>query len=186
MFHHTGKFYSKRSKLYLVAKWFVERADWHSLVSYITKKHWREVFLLVVGMIQKVDEFLQLMKQQVNSITSNPKIHQFLTWLENKCLAIESPYKPAALRAFCYAFEMKYIYYIDSALEITHQNLNPDFHGFIYVNEALNKYSENNLLSEFALAINIDPKVGQVPDTWFYSTFGSSSIRNLQSLVEQI
>jgi predicted NACHT family NTPase len=170
---------------YLVAKWFVDYPDWQSLVSHIKEKHWREVFLLVVGMVQKVDEFLQLMKQQVNSITSNPKIQQFLTWLENKCLAIESPYKPAALRAFCYAFEMKYIYYIDSALEITNQNLNPDFYGFIYVNEILNKCFENKLLSEFALAINIDPKLGQVPDTWFYSTFGSSSSRKLQSLVEQ-
>ncbi len=167
---------------YFVAKWFVERADWQALVSHITKKHWREVFLLAVGMVQNADEFLQLMKQQVNAIASNKEIQQFLTWIENKCLAIESPYKLAALRAFCYAFEMEYIYYIDFALEITNQNLNFDLSNFISVNEAFYEYK---LPSKFALAINIDSNVFQVPETWFYSTFGSLSLRSLQSLIEQ-
>ena len=168
---------------YFTAKWFCDRDDWHGLVSHIKEKHWREVFLLAVGMSKNIDELLRLMKHQVDTIASNKEIRQFLTWIDNKCISIESPYKPAALRAFCYALEMEYIYYIDFAFEITHQNLNFDWSDFISVNKVLYK---NDLPSKYALSISIDHNIGQELETSLHSTFGSSSARKLQSLIEQL
>jgi predicted NACHT family NTPase len=40
------------------------------LVSHITEKRWREVFLLAVGMLQPADYLLQLMKQQADAFVA--------------------------------------------------------------------------------------------------------------------
>ncbi|MBD0361806.1 MAG: NACHT domain-containing NTPase [Coleofasciculus sp. C3-bin4] len=71
------------------------------LVSHITDKSWREVFLLAVGMLPPADYLLQLMKQQVDLlVATDEKIQQFLRWVSEKSSAVEVPYKPAAVRAF--------------------------------------------------------------------------------------
>ena len=71
------------------------------LVSHITDKSWREVFLLAVGMLQPADYLLQLMKQQIDVlVATDEKLQQFLRWVSEKSSAVEVPYKPAAVRAF--------------------------------------------------------------------------------------
>lgn len=72
-----------------------------SLVSHITEKSWREVFLLAVGMSPNADRLLLLMKEKIDEIAaSDRKLHQFLIWVKNKSLSVNVAYKPAAVRAF--------------------------------------------------------------------------------------
>jgi predicted NACHT family NTPase len=86
---------------YFTAKWFVDHADWQGLVSHITKKHWREVFLLAVSIIQNVNDLLRLIQQQVDSIISlDEKAQKFLNWVNLKCKSTKLSYKSAAIRAF--------------------------------------------------------------------------------------
>ncbi|MBD1926755.1 NACHT domain-containing NTPase [Trichocoleus sp. FACHB-90] len=71
------------------------------LVHHITEKRWREVFFLAVGMSPSADLLLHLMKKQIDAlIAEDEKLQRFLTWIHQKSISVEVPYKPAALRAF--------------------------------------------------------------------------------------
>ncbi len=71
------------------------------LVSHITDKSWREIFLLTVGMLQQANYLLQLMKQRIDGIlAADEKLQQFLLWVSHKSFGIEVSHKPAAVRAF--------------------------------------------------------------------------------------
>lgn len=72
-----------------------------TLVSHITEKRWREVFLLTVGMLQPADYLLQLIKHQVDALlTTDEKLQEFLDWIAQKALSVQVPYEPITIRAF--------------------------------------------------------------------------------------
>ena len=57
--------------------------------------------LLAVGMLQKADDFLLLMKQQVDGLVAeDEQLQQFLVWVRNKSISVNEPYKISAIRAF--------------------------------------------------------------------------------------
>lgn len=79
------------------------------LVSHITNKHWREVFLLTVGILKNADNLLQLMKQQIDRLLAiDEKLQDFLTWVEqkSKSVEVEASYKLAAIRAFYFDLDL--------------------------------------------------------------------------------
>lgn len=74
------------------------------LVDRIYLSRWREVFLLSCGIAPNADELLQRMKQKIDTaIDTDVKIHKFLAWVEDKSLSVQTPYHPAAVRAFYFA-----------------------------------------------------------------------------------
>ena len=74
------------------------------LVSHITEKSWREIFILAVGMLQPADYLLQLMKQQIDAmLAADEKLQQFLTWVSKKSHRVEVSYNSAAVRAFYFS-----------------------------------------------------------------------------------
>ena len=89
---------------YFVARQIKEQgseAMLQALVSHLTEPRWREVFLLTVGMLLDSDRLFQLMKQQIDGLgAEDPKIQQFLSWVEQKSQSVDAPYKPAAVRAY--------------------------------------------------------------------------------------
>lgn len=71
------------------------------LVSHITDKRWREVFLLTAGMLRNADYMLQLMKQKIdNLLAQDQQLQAFLCWLSQKSCSVSVSYKPATVRAF--------------------------------------------------------------------------------------
>ncbi|WP_445632940.1 Histidine kinase [Nostoc sp. DSM 114161] len=75
--------------------------NWDYLVSHMTEKRWREVFLLTVNMLPNSDEILQLMKQKIDLLVANDdKLQYFLTWLHQKSSSVSTRHKAAAVRAF--------------------------------------------------------------------------------------
>jgi hypothetical protein len=80
------------------------------LVSHLTEKHWREVFLLTVNMLDSADTLVQLMKQQVDSLLAeDERLQLFLFWIYVKSLPVNDDfYKPVAIRVFYLCLE--YIY----------------------------------------------------------------------------
>jgi predicted NACHT family NTPase len=71
------------------------------LVSHISEKSWREIFVLAVGMLQSADYLLQLMKQRIDELlAADEKLQQFLMWVNKKSLGVEVAHKSAAVRAF--------------------------------------------------------------------------------------
>jgi predicted NACHT family NTPase len=76
-----------------------------NLASHITKKRWREVFLLAAGMLENADALLQSMQQQIDRILADDeKLQQFLGWVKQKACSVETNYKPAAIRVFYFTF----------------------------------------------------------------------------------
>jgi Predicted NTPase (NACHT family) len=60
--------------------------------------------LLAVGMLQKADDLLLSMKQQVDGLVAeDEQLQQFLLWVNEKSLSVDFPYKPAAVRFFYFS-----------------------------------------------------------------------------------
>jgi GTPase SAR1 family protein len=88
---------------YFTARWFKENADgdFGDLVIHIINKQWREVFLLTVGMLKNSNQLLKNMKHEIDNIFAHdPKLQEFLLWINEKSFSVAIPYKPAAIRAF--------------------------------------------------------------------------------------
>ncbi|MBD1920858.1 NACHT domain-containing NTPase [Microcoleus sp. FACHB-831] len=77
-----------------------------NLVSHITDKRWREVFLLAVGMSPSADRLLLLMKEKVDALVADDeKLQHFLSWANQKSLSLQLPYTAASVRAFYLCLE---------------------------------------------------------------------------------
>ncbi len=110
---------------YLVAKWFVERADWNKLVTQVIKKHWREVLLISVELQLNVDKYIQLMKQKVDAILAfDEKLQYILVWANQKSSLTEKICLPASIRAFYLSVGVKKSF-DDSLSRIISPSFNP-------------------------------------------------------------
>jgi len=97
---------------YFTAREIVESPDPQTLeknlkklVCHLTEPGWREVFLLVVEMLQDVDYLLRLMKHQTDAIVaSDEELQHFLLWLNRKSNSGKTAYKPSTFRAFYLEF----------------------------------------------------------------------------------
>jgi len=88
----------------IVGKQFSEEAL-QNLVSHITDKRWREVFLLAVGMSPNADRLLLLMKERVDAIVApDEKLHKFLMWVEENSSLVNICYQPAIRAFYLYLF----------------------------------------------------------------------------------
>lgn len=95
---------------YFTARKIVESSEpktLQHLVSQITEKRWREVFLLTAEMLQNADDLLRLMRKEIDKLVSfDDKLQQFLIWVNQKSLLVNVPYKLAASRAFYLALSL--------------------------------------------------------------------------------
>ncbi len=86
---------------YLVAKWFVDRTAWASLVKYVIFQRWREVFLMSTEMANDASEIVQLMKINIDrSVALDEEIQDCLDWIKIKSQLISGGYKQSSLRCF--------------------------------------------------------------------------------------
>jgi predicted NACHT family NTPase len=88
---------------FFTARWFKEKADgdFGDLLRHVTDPRWREVFLLMVGMLQNADKLLQRMKREIDGLLSKDQdLQRFLGWVEKKSCSTKNHYKPAAVRAY--------------------------------------------------------------------------------------
>ena len=71
------------------------------LVSQITEKRWREVFLLTVEMLRNADYLIELMKQKIEHLVAEERqLQAVISWANQKSRTANAPYKQAAIRAF--------------------------------------------------------------------------------------
>lgn len=77
------------------------------LVTQVTDKRWREVFLLTANMLRNAEYLLQLMKQQIDGLVAEDRyLQEFLIWVEQKSRSVTLPYKPVTVRAFYLDFNL--------------------------------------------------------------------------------
>ncbi|MCG5058693.1 MAG: NACHT domain-containing NTPase [Limnoraphis sp. WC205] len=78
------------------------------LVSHITEKRWREVFLLTVNKLKDSSTLLKLMKYKIdNLITKDSNLGQFIVWLNKKSKQLESHPKKFLIRLFYFFTELE-------------------------------------------------------------------------------
>lgn len=87
---------------YLTAQYIVDNQQIEWLVTHhLTDERWREVFLLVAGLMpgrKGADELLKGMENQIQTLITFPKLHTLLKWAERVTEGSEGDYKPAAKR----------------------------------------------------------------------------------------
>jgi predicted NACHT family NTPase len=76
-----------------------------NLAERVTELHWREIFLLAVGLLRNADYLLRLMKKKIDKlVTSDKELQQLLIWVNQKSNSFVVgtsglSYKSATLRA---------------------------------------------------------------------------------------
>ena len=157
-----------------------------NLVNHITEIRWREVFILVVGMLQDADIFLLLMKEKIdNLLASDEKLQKFLNWAYQKASSIKLPFKAAYIRVFYLELEEYYAYddimrarifskFIDEFLE--YRYIDPDkLEGyFLYYYSSADYHTLKN-------SIILDQKFQSVFSEAYYGNYSilSEDIENI-------
>jgi predicted NACHT family NTPase len=76
-----------------------EPQNFQELVTHITEKRWREVFLLTVGMVQNADSLIRMMKRKIDCLLEkDKKLQEFLRWVQEKSESVNPNRKPVAVR----------------------------------------------------------------------------------------
>ncbi|WP_009631868.1 NACHT domain-containing protein [Synechocystis sp. PCC 7509] len=108
-----------------------------NLVERLTENRWREVFLLLAGMLRNADYLLNLIKYRANAIIAKDEILlHFLNWNKQKSEEIKIPLKSSAFRAL----SLEFILNLDFDFALTLDN---DFAGEVGSNTAhLHSYTQ--------------------------------------------
>jgi predicted NACHT family NTPase len=106
---------------YFVARRIIGKSHFEQLLENLTKKEWREIFLLTASMTQKADRFMLSMKAKLDGLLyNNQKFQQFLDWINKKSSVIVIPYNSESIRAFyfsrCCKFDSMLACRLDSQL----------------------------------------------------------------------
>ena len=84
----------------------------------LTEKRWREVFLLVAGLLQNTDEMLEQMELAAQQLINIPKLKALLKWAEYVTTGSEGDYTPTSKRAVAIYFARSLD--LDRALDLAH------------------------------------------------------------------
>ena len=75
------------------------------LVSHLTEKHWREVFLLAVEMLEEATALVQLMKQAIDQLLAgDQRLQAYLQWLEVKTDSMQGEYTTEDMEEITHQF----------------------------------------------------------------------------------
>ncbi len=91
---------------YLTAQYIYDNRLVEKLVTeHLTDKRWKEVFLLVAGVMRGgADDLLLFMEKEVQKYINTPKLQALLNWAENVTVGSPGNYKPVGKRAVAIAY----------------------------------------------------------------------------------
>ena len=89
---------------YLTARYISQNGKIKELVEkYFDKSRWREVFLLVSGLLDSSDTLLEMLEKAINNIDVDPELQRLLSWINSaieNSTPLDNQYKIAAKRAY--------------------------------------------------------------------------------------
>ncbi|MCU0518701.1 MAG: NACHT domain-containing NTPase [Oscillatoria sp. Prado101] len=104
---------------YFAARKIAASCEFILLASHSGDKRWREVFLLVAGMLRPADPLLLQALQHTETLaTSDEKVREFLRSVNHKALTLHARGKPAAARAFYFSLARAVDHYLVGALNL--------------------------------------------------------------------
>ncbi len=111
----------------------LDDAKLRSLAARVTEARWREVFLLVVDLLEDSSSLIYLMKQQIDNLVKDDNIQSFLTRIPNKFLleeelkntiefqgidSVEVKFWLPKVRALWLGYNIQYIHNITLAIHV--------------------------------------------------------------------
>ena len=157
---------------YLTAQYIYDNRLVEKLVTeHLTDKRWKEVFLLVAGVMRGgADDLLLLMEKEVQKYINTPKLQALLNWAENVTVGSPGNYKPVGKRAVAIAYANAYAN--ANALANAYANAYALANANALANALANAYALANALANtlayaltntlaYALAYAID-KIGEI------------------------
>ena len=73
------------------------------VAEHLTNKRWREVFLLVAGLMPDADELLEMMEQEAQQFINTYKLNDLLYWADLVTAGLQGYFKPVVKRAVAIA-----------------------------------------------------------------------------------
>jgi hypothetical protein len=110
---------------YLTAQYIYDHRLLANLVTeHLTDKGWKEVFLLLAGVMRGgADDLLLWMEKEAQSYINTPKLQGLLNWAEQVTLGSQGNYKPVGKRAVVIAYAYAYAkVYAANAIAIANAN----------------------------------------------------------------
>lgn len=130
---------------YLTAQYIDDHGLVEKLVTeHLTDKRWKEVFLLVAGVMRGgADDLLLLMEKQAQKYINTPKLEGLLNWAEQVTVGSQGNYKPVGKRAVAIANALANANTLANANALTHANINfyDLSHALVY--DIANTYANN-------------------------------------------
>ncbi|WP_232224189.1 NACHT domain-containing protein [Mastigocladopsis repens] len=156
---------------YFTAKWFVERTDWQGLMSHMSEKGWREVFLLSFEMMKPADSLLLLMKRKIDLMLASDNYLQNLfseIYQKSKLLyeLFDIPYRFESFLAYYHDFLLRYAYYnLKLASCLIDYDFEIDYNSAFKIMKNLVEIQVNYGFSSAALHISVklDSQIGNYP-----------------------
>lgn len=172
---------------YLVAKRFCNDS-YENFTGHILDRHWREVFLLTVEMIDNPEEILCLLKIEIDCYLSNDnKLQKFLSWLVKKANSVHTSLNATSIRAFYFSLEF-------AVPEMTGPDIAFDtrlFSKLSNISEGIHpvEYECNDITIDFCLTNMIqngyiEPGFAMPPE--LSETLESNFLQELTKLIEEI
>jgi ribosome biogenesis GTPase A len=147
---------------YLTAQYIDDHRQIEMLVTkHLTDARWREVFLLVAGLMRGgADDLLLLMEKEAQKYINTPKLQALLRWAEQVTAGSESNFKPVAKRAIAIAYANAityanaYAYAKVYAKAIAYANPKAIAHAYAIANAYANAYAIANANANAKAIVN--------------------------------
>ena len=145
---------------YLTAQYIYDNRLVEKLVTeHLPDQRWKEVFLLVAGVMRGgADDLLLLMEKEVQKYINTPKLQALLNWAEEVTVGSQGDYKPVGKRAVAIAYAYAYPYALANAYAYAYPYALANANALALANA----YAYANALANaYALALAID-KIGEI------------------------
>ncbi|MDM3845093.1 MAG: NACHT domain-containing protein [Aphanizomenon gracile PMC638.10] len=135
---------------YLTAQYINDHHLVEKLVTrHLIDKRWKEVFLLVAGVMRGgADDLLLLMEKEVQKYINTPKLQALLNWAEEVTVGSQGDYKPVGKRAVAIAYAIAYAIasaiVIASAIAFANSITNTIINAIAYANSITNAIAITN------------------------------------------
>jgi hypothetical protein len=140
---------------YLTAQYIDDNRLINQLVSqHLKDERWKEVFLLVAGLMRGgADELLLLMEKEAQNYIISPKLKDLLRWAEQATNGSPADIKPVAKRAIAYAKAYAIVYAKANAK--ANAKVNAKVYAIAYANAIANANPNANAYAIYAIAYEI-------------------------------
>ena len=162
---------------YLTAQYIDDHRLIEKLVTeHLTDERWKEVFLLVAGVMRGgTDDLLLFMEKEVQKYINTGKLQDLLNWAENVTVGSQGDYKPVGKRAVAIAYTNAYTY----AYVIANSYTNANTYANAYANSYPYAIANINANAIAFAYVNVNANANGYASASFYDTLYSNHIAKI-------